>query len=134
MKKILSFFILIAISVSLMACGNNAYDDLSKKEKKFFDAFVEAAFNYFYNPSEARIQQVAKYRELDSGKVASYVKVQGTNRLGGTTSNWYFLSYSDSMNSYCLNEPYSTPDASDGDLSVSKLNLALAEHWESLGF
>ena len=109
----------------------SAYDNLSELERKFFDAFVES-LDDFYNPSEVKILQIDSVIELSDGTVSAIIKIQGTNRLGGTLTKWYELW--NIGNGYYLKERADGRGGPTNKVSVAKLNNALSEHWEKLGF
>ncbi|MDD4070714.1 MAG: hypothetical protein PHF05_09765 [Candidatus Izemoplasmatales bacterium] len=116
------------------------YDKLSTLEKGIFDAFIMNV-NDFYNPSEVRFLGFTTY--FDSTK-SIYVKIQGTNRLGGTLTKWYSLQVYDNTLSdgdqiyyYDKGDMTETGDwwtiDTDSEVNVGRLNKALTEYWEDLG-
>lgn len=159
MKKIAIIFLGLFVLFGLGACDNasdenptvedenptveievSEYDKLSTLEKGIFDAFIMNA-NDFYNPSEVRFLGFTTYS--DSTK-SIYVKIQGTNRLGGTLTKWYSLqvydnTLSDGVNMYYYDKgdmsevgDYFTINTASG-VDVGKLNRALTEYWKDLG-
>ena len=146
MKKILYALLIALTTLSLISCsevpntGNSttgqqqetpasAYDKLSNLEKQFFDAFIETV-NSFYNPSEVKIMQIGDISVMDDGNISAFIKIQGTNKLGGTITDWYHLYHDGSV--YRLAEAISW-STTDDTVSVAKINKALNEYWEELG-
>ena len=152
MKKIAIIFLGLFIIFLLGACGNasgentteeielSEYDKLTDLEKGIFDAFIMNV-NDFYNPSEVRFLGFDSY--FDSTK-SIRIKIQGTNKLGGTLTKWYQLQvYDNTLSSggqiyyYDKGDMTETGDwwiiDTDSEVNVGRLNKALTEYWEDLG-
>lgn len=144
MKKIICLLLIVIFTFALSSCTNNnndgisndqpvvspsAYESLSDLEKQLFDAFIKCV-DEFYNPSAVRFLQVSSCSILDNN-VFAHIKIQGTNKLGGTLNKWYTLLFSGG--SYTLLEQTYESKGTAENISVSKINKALNEYWEDMG-
>lgn len=121
-----------------------AYDKLTDKERKIFDVLI-MNIKSFNNPSEVRILSVYDMDGYGSGRTECYLKIKGTNKVGGAITKWYNLVYdsytwkSDSGTVY--NGSYGTFKVALSQLdwpeskhiSVSGLNKAIVEYLEEQG-
>lgn len=94
--SVLSIVVVLLLSVCLVGCGSDNGDSaasastkettpieaLSLNEKSVYNAVLDANF---FNQKEARVLEV-----VDSNNVI-FVGVQGTNKVGGTISKWYYI-------------------------------------------
>lgn len=109
----------------------SAYDELTLFDKLVFDAFI-LNINSFYNPSEVRF---LGFNDQQFIQTHVFVKVQGTNRLGGTITKSYRLQLLDDS-FYEMGYMREGPDFtiySDRFFDAEKLNRALIEYWEDKG-
>lgn len=101
----------------------------------------------FFNPKEARILDVVvKYEYNDDDRNYSneieeyYIKIIGTNKVGGTINKCYKIYYSDysqKWNNYDMNcEDIYKSGVSYKQLSstsIKKINKSLQKYWNNLG-
>jgi len=140
-------------------------ESLSVDEEYIVDFVLEYTADFF-NPSEVRVLQCGTELYRPGAKELPYrfarLKIQGTNRLGGTLTQGYRITLDEeSYYDYCENGEYPyTPTSpifliwkegdehynalfdksSEGNLtdwwddeSIGRINRALAQHWEGLG-
>ena len=140
MKKIISLLLALVLTLSLTlvftSCelfdSGSAYDDLTDTEKKLFDAFLEA-IDESYNPSKIKILKVSYLSIRDDGTVYATMQIQGTNGLGGTITQWNTLMNWDGGGYFFMESSEGKGNAMAKEVSVAKLNDALAEYWTNLG-
>ena len=146
MKKIISIILVVMSILVLCACNQSqpqsvtAYEELTEDEKLIFDALIIAVYD-FYNPSKVRILETAGVNDdPDVGWV--YLKVQGTNKAGGTITKGMCLAVKDGTDLHgdgrndaigvFAEVEYYWFDSSD-EINCAKINKALTEYWEEQG-
>lgn len=151
-KAILFGIIICCLVFALSACVDNdkptpdvpdipdepidtsAYGQLTETEKKIFDVLVKK-FNQFVNPTSVRILAVDT---TDNAPLCD-LKLQATNKLGGTVTAYYYLWYEEytNANGYTFEKGLfretNGPVYDDGSVSVGNLNKAIVEYWEEQG-
>lgn len=123
---------------------------LNEKEQLVLESLIITANNNFYNPTELRVLEVGFFYDMQgddrypNGSKSIELKIQGENRIGGTSNGVYML-YLENQTFISENgkelkhskgdifETNTTSLYSDEDIDISKINNALIRHWESLG-
>ena len=147
-KNVLSM-VAVAIAICIIIfCFAIKADNLNYVEEQVYDR-VTSMVNEdgFFNPKEARLLDVVvKYEYSDSERKyidtidTYYIKVIGTNKVGGTINKCYEIYYSDysqEWNNYDENcegiykngigyEQLTTK-------SIKKINKAIQKYWNNLG-
>ena len=124
------------------------YSQLSYVEEQVYDR-VTSMVNEdgFFNPKEARLLDVVvryKYSDIDRKYVDTvdtyYIKIIGTNKVGGTINKCYeiyYSNYSQEWNNYneTCEDIYKTGMGYEQlpTKSIKKINKALQKYWNNLG-
>ncbi len=92
MKK--AIILLLAVLFAFGIAGCKSTQELNEYETELYNAIILDANAYFYTPSAVRLLEVRNYS--DSGYSLGYpkiavVKLQGENRLGGTTNAYVLI-------------------------------------------
>lgn len=148
-KKVLSKVVLaIAICIIIIFCLVFKANSLNNVEEQVYDR-VTSMVNKdgFFNPKEARLLDVVvKYEYSDSERKyidtidTYYIKVIGTNKVGGTINKCYeiyYSNYSQEWNNYneTCEDIYKTGMGYEQlpTKSIKKINKALQKYWNNLG-
>lgn len=148
-KKVLSKVVLaIAICIIIIFCLVFKANSLNNVEEQVYDR-VTSMVNEdgFFNPKEARLLDVVvKYEYSDSERKyidtidTYYIKVIGTNKVGGTINKCYeiyYSNYSQEWNNYneTCEDIYKTGMGYEQlpTKSIKKINKALQKYWNNLG-
>lgn len=146
-KKVLSKVVLaIAICIIMILCLVFKANSLNNVEKQVYDKMIYfVGKREFFNPKEARLLDViVKYEYIDEYRSYSksietfYIKVLGTNKVGGTLNKCYRIYYDDyEWDSYDVqcDDIYKTGLGYEqlSTKSIGKINKALRKYWNSLG-
>lgn len=168
MKKyyFISIFIVIIIEcIFMVSCTNNKtseessrsqissstpIDELIEEEKVIFDSLL-VNINDFFNPSEVRILEIGNYSEnqptelCPDGEKDCYIKINGTNRAGGTIIQVFklvLMNYRvvyDGKTIYYekgdLTEETSEINSKYNAVDIGRINKALKYYWnEKMGY
>lgn len=155
MKKIFSIVMIIALCFSLVGCGKDNKDNNNKEtdnkiiltdiEQKIFNKVISVDFYdqtsvkilggyIFYGTGNSEIQHTLE------NVSAYYIKLQATNKAGGTITKCYNSSEFDNFKSLteqneldrCDYAIYKTSKTVD-EINVAKMNKYFKQHWENLG-
>lgn len=147
-KKVLSM-VAVAIAICIIIfCLAFKVNNLNYVEEQVYDR-VTSMVNEdgFFNPKEARLLDVVvKYEYSDSERKyidtidTYYIKVIGTNKVGGTINKCYeiyYSNYSQEWNNYneTCEDIYKTGMGYEQlpTKSIKKINKALQKYWNNLG-
>ena len=147
-KKVLSM-VAVAIAICIIIfCLAFKVNNLNYVEEQVYDR-VTSMVNEdgFFNPKEARLLDVVvKYEYSDSERKyidtidTYYIKVIGTNKVGGTINKCYeiyYSNYSQEWNNYneTCEDIYKTGMGYEQlpAKSIKKINKALQKYWNNLG-
>ena len=147
-KKVLSM-VAVAIAICIIIfCLAFKVNNLNYVEEQVYDR-VTSMVNEdgFFNPKEARLLDVVvKYEYSDSerkyiGTIDTYyIKVIGTNKVGGTINKCYeiyYSNYNQEWNNYneTCEDIYKTGMGYEQlpTKSIKKINKALQKYWNNLG-
>lgn len=122
----------------------SAIEQLNEDEKLFFDVLIEKVLPSFYNAPAARVKKLGLTlgkEDTTNDSLLLDVRMQGTNRLGGTLFKDYVLickrekeksSYLPCFTSDGLfQSPHEWHESTKID--IEKINLALEEYWSNSG-
>lgn len=147
-KKVLSM-VAVAIAICIIIfCLAFKVNNLNYVEEQVYDR-VTSMVNEdgFFNPKEARLLDVVvKYEYSDSERKyidtidTYYIKVIGTNKVGGTINKCYeiyYSNYNQEWNNYneTCEDIYKTGMGYEQlpTKSIKKINKALQKYWNNLG-
>lgn len=127
MKKLISCFLVILMV--MISCASFADEvQLNSMEKMLYSALLTASKKYFYSPSSVRVIEVGglNHRSLwerDEGceewlPWLVSVKLQGDNRLGGSTNDYYII---------CIKS--GAPKTSEGKSKVNEYKDIVNKHY-----
>lgn len=132
------------ITIILLFSGSQ----LNYVEEQVFDRIINLTENNdFFNPKEARLLDVIvkyKYSDTDREYVDTvdyyYVKILGTNKVGGTINNCYQIYYSNYESDWDDSKKNCEDIYKSGlgyeqlsTKSIKNINKAIQRHWENLG-
>lgn len=148
-KRKIFYSIPFAIALIIIIVGivlNNS--KLNYVEEQVYDKAIDLINNNdFFNPTEARLLDiVVKYeynkedREYYQTVEKFYLKVSGTNKIGGTINKCYEIYYRSSTSSWnnwdtnCsdMNKSSNGYEKLSKE-SIKKINTSLKKHWKKLG-
>lgn len=112
-----------------------AYDLLNESEKEAFDSLIEFIISgSFFNTSAVRLilisERTSNNSTYFSGKFSYAVILEGTNRLGGTIKNNYFIFVNSNNEVSDSFQGTLTTFNSAENINVRKINNAIIEYWE----
>lgn len=134
----------ITVACEVTVKEPSAIEQLNEDEKLFFDMLVERVLPSFYNAPAARVKKLGPTlgdEDTSNDCLLLDVRMQGTNKLGGTLFKDYLLicnrdkEKSTYLPCFTSDGLFQTPHEwyESTKIDIEKVNLALEEYWNNSG-